>query len=113
MESAFAPRPEQTQGQAYRTEVQMSPAEPDKDTKRNLRVGKYRVISHLASGGMGVVYKAHDEELGRVVALKILARDLANRPERVDRFRREARHAARLHHENIVTIYEFGEFEKL
>ncbi len=76
-------------------------------------VGKYRVLSHLASGGMGVVYKARDEELGRVVALKILARDLANSPERVERFRREARHAARLHHENIVTIYEFGEFKDL
>ncbi len=76
-------------------------------------VGKYRVISHIASGGMGVVYKARDEELGRLVALKILARALANNQERVERFRREARHAVRLHHENIVTIYEFGEFKDL
>ena len=80
---------------------------------RNVRVGKYRVLAHLASGGMGAVYKARDEELGRLVALKILVRSLAEKPERVDRFRREARHAARLHHENIVTIYEFGEFEDL
>jgi serine/threonine protein kinase len=87
--------------------------EPRDDKHRHVRVGKYRVLSHLASGGMGAVYKARDEELGRLVALKILVRALADKPERVDRFRREARHAARLQHENIVTIYEFGEFEDL
>jgi serine/threonine protein kinase len=91
----------------------MTADEPSKGKDKTVRIGKYRVIAHLASGGMGVVYKAHDEELGRVVALKILARDLSNQPIRVERFRREARHAARLHHENIVTIYEFGEFEDL
>jgi serine/threonine protein kinase len=91
----------------------MSVDEPSRDKKKPVRIGKYRVIAHLASGGMGVVYKAHDEELDRVVALKILARDLSNQPARVERFRREARHAARLHHENIVTIYEFGEHEDL
>src|SRR5258708_14755364 len=93
--------------------VQMPLDEPDKYKNRCVRVGKYRVISHLATGGMGAVYKARDEELGRIVALKILIRDLAIRPERVDRFRKEARHAARLNHENIVRIYEFGEFEDL
>lgn len=91
----------------------MSAVEQGKEKNRCVRVGKYRVISHLATGGMGAVYKARDEELGRIVALKILVRDLANKPERVDRFRKEARHAARLNHENIVTIYEFGEFEDL
>ncbi len=91
----------------------MSAHETGDDKHRNVRVGKYRVLGHLASGGMGAVYKARDEELGRLVALKILVRALAEKPERVDRFRREARHAARLHHENIVTIYEFGEFEDL
>lgn len=91
----------------------MSSAEPEKEKNRCVRVGKYRVIAHLATGGMGAVYKAQDEELGRIVALKILVRDLAVKPERVDRFRKEARHAARLNHENIVTIYEFGEFEDL
>ena len=91
----------------------MSSSEPGKKKNRTVRVGKYRVIAHLATGGMGAVYKAQDEELGRIVALKILVRDLAIKPERVDRFRKEARHAARLNHENIVTIYEFGEFEDL
>jgi len=90
----------------------MSSEEQGKD-KKCVRVGKYRVLAHLATGGMGAVYKALDEELGRIVALKILVRDLAIKPERVDRFRKEARHAARLNHENIVTIYEFGEFEDL
>jgi serine/threonine protein kinase len=91
----------------------MASAEPGREKNRCVRVGKYRVIAHLATGGMGAVYKAQDEELGRIVALKILVRDLAIKPERVDRFRKEARHAARLNHENIVTIYEFGEFEDL
>jgi serine/threonine protein kinase len=91
----------------------MSAEEQGKEKNRCVRVGKYRVLAHLATGGMGAVYKALDEELNRIVALKILVRDLAVRPERVDRFRKEARHAARLNHENIVTIYEFGQFEDL
>ncbi|CAN5326083.1 hypothetical protein BH10PLA2_BH10PLA2_35440 [soil metagenome] len=91
----------------------MSADDTRRKVTKDVRVGKYLVLAHLASGGMGAVYKARDEELGRLVALKILVRSLANKPERVDRFRREARHAARLHHENIVTIYEFGEYEDL
>lgn len=73
------------------------------------RVGKYEVVEHIASGGMGTVYKVRDVELDRIVALKVLPASTAAKPKMLDRFRREARAAARLHHENIVTVYEFGE----
>jgi serine/threonine protein kinase len=72
------------------------------------RVGKYEVIAHVATGGMGAVYKAVDNSLGRVVALKVLAARLVENPAALERFRREARNAARLNHPNIVTLYEWG-----
>jgi eukaryotic-like serine/threonine-protein kinase len=73
------------------------------------RVGKYEVLKYIASGGMGTVYKARDVQSERVVALKILAPTLSKQPKMLSRFQREARAAARLDHENIVAIYEFGE----
>src|SRR6266536_6644153 len=73
------------------------------------QIGKYEVLAHLATGGMGVVYKARDLELGRVVALKVLSSEVSTHPNLIERFRREARHAARLRHKNIVTLYEFGQ----
>ncbi len=73
------------------------------------RLGKYKVLAHIASGGMGTVYKALDEQLGRVVALKVLDISLAEKPTTLERFRREARHAAKLFHKNIVTLYDYGE----
>jgi len=76
---------------------------------RNIRIGKYEVLSHIASGGMGAVYKARDTENGQDVALKVLSPEMAAKPAMVERFRREARHAAKLRHENIVTLHEFGE----
>src|SRR6266446_4726743 len=72
------------------------------------RVGKYEVIAHVATGGMGAVYKAVDVSLGRLVALKVLAARLVDNPSALERFRREARNAARLNHPNIVTLYEWG-----
>ena len=75
------------------------------------RVGRYEVASHIATGGMGEVYKATDVELGRDVALKVLPPHLVDNPAVVERFRREARHAARLTHRNIVTLYDFGQVE--
>src|SRR6185312_10614519 len=78
-----------------------------------VRLGKYKVLAHVATGGMGTVYKASDEELGRLVALKVLDSGMAGKPSTLERFRREARHAARLSHKNIVTLYEYGQADGL
>jgi serine/threonine-protein kinase len=73
------------------------------------RVGRFEVVAHLATGGMGEVYKARDVQLGRDVALKVLPPHLAENAASVERFRREARAAARLSHKNIVTLYDWGQ----
>src|SRR5262249_18069857 len=77
-------------------------------TKRGQRFGKYEILAHIATGGMGAVYKARDAELGREVALKILPPTMASKPNMLERFKREAINAARLRHENIVTLYDWG-----
>src|SRR5579859_940586 len=87
----------------------MSEEKPRKRLTSGDRVGKYEVLEYIPSGGMGTVYKARDVDLDRVVALKVLPPSTAAQPKMRDRFQREARAAARLQHENIVTVYEFGE----
>jgi serine/threonine protein kinase/WD40 repeat protein/tetratricopeptide (TPR) repeat protein len=84
-------------------------AMPDGTAPRQL--GEYRILRELARGGMGIVYEAVQEPLGRHVALKVLPSQIRNDAGRLGRFRREARAAAQLHHTNIVPVFGVGEHE--
>src|SRR5262245_43534857 len=73
------------------------------------RLGKYEIVAHIATGGMGAVYKARDTATGREVALKLINRKLSDNPAIRERFRREISYAAKLCHDNIVPLLDHGE----
>src|SRR5829696_5635592 len=73
------------------------------------QIGDYRILREVGRGGMGIVYEAEQVSLGRHVALKVLREKTASDPKRQQRFQREARSAARLHHMNIVPVFGVGE----
>ena len=73
------------------------------------RLGNYLLLNCLGSGGMGSVYRAYDETLARIVAIKVMLKSLGDAPEFLESFRREAQAAAKLNHPNIAQIYSFGQ----
>ncbi|HEV7667045.1 MAG TPA: serine/threonine-protein kinase [Thermoanaerobaculia bacterium] len=85
--------------------------DPESDPLLGREVSHFRVVARLGHGGMGVVYRAVDLDLGRVVALKFLGSSTARTARDEERFRREARAAAALDHPNVGTVYEVGEHE--
>jgi serine/threonine protein kinase len=86
--------------------------EPERATAQALapgdRISHFRIVDQIGRGGMGIVYRARDEKLGRDVALKVLPGDVVSRPERRERFLREARAAAAVVHPAIAAVYEVG-----
>ncbi|HZU44739.1 MAG TPA: serine/threonine-protein kinase, partial [Terriglobales bacterium] len=79
------------------------------EPKPAVKIGKYEVLDTLGRGGMGVVYRAIDPRIGRLVAIKMITGDYAKDPDYLNRFYREARSTGTLQHGNIVTVYDLGD----
>jgi serine/threonine protein kinase len=86
-----------------------APLDPHPEGFRPEKLGDFRILGEIGRGGMGVVYKAEQESLGRHVAIKVLGRHLQRGSKHFQRFQREARVAAKLHHTNIVPVFGVGE----
>jgi WD40 repeat protein/serine/threonine protein kinase/Flp pilus assembly protein TadD len=95
------------------TGAYQGPALAPGETKKLERLGDFRILREVGRGGMGIVYEAEQESLGRHVALKVLPSHALLDPRQLQRFRREARAAGRLHHTNIVPVYGVGAEEGL
>jgi serine/threonine protein kinase/WD40 repeat protein/tetratricopeptide (TPR) repeat protein len=87
----------------------VAPGVKPQTSERPERLGDFRIVREIGRGRMGVVYEAEQESLGRRVALKVLPAGVAQRASYLERFRREARAAAKLHHTNIVPVFGVGE----
>ncbi len=87
----------------------LASAEPARETPLPASLGPYRLLEEIGRGGMGCVVRARDERLGRDVAVKLLPADLFGQADHRQRFAREARALARIHHENVVPIHDVGE----
>jgi len=90
-----------------------SPSEDEFDSMRGRIFGGFELLAKIGQGGMGVVYKARQVSLDRVVAIKILSKSLSNNSEFIKRFEREAKSVARISHPNIVAVYDFGRADGL
>ncbi|MEN3328167.1 MAG: eukaryotic-like serine/threonine-protein kinase [Acidobacteriota bacterium] len=75
------------------------------------KIGRFEILCSLGAGGMGQIYLAHDESLGRKIALKLISREFATDPHRVHRFEQEARAASALNHPNVCVIHDVGRTE--
>ncbi len=93
---------------AYEFAAGMLSDERANEFEAGQKVGRYTILCPLGSGGMGQIYLAQDEQLGRKIALKLIAREFATDPRRVLRFEQEARAASALNHPNVCGIHETG-----
>ncbi|MEA2560468.1 MAG: eukaryotic-like serine/threonine-protein kinase [Acidobacteriota bacterium] len=111
-DEAKSPRYIQTLSRkGYRLLAEVSRCAAPEPLAAGSRIGQYEILEPVAGGAMGEVYKARDERLGRVVALKFLPADLSRDSSARKRFQREAQAVAQLDHPNVATIYDIGETE--